>query len=192
MQQPLNLLALVRGATGVPTVNHAQEARGTAKYMRTILFGLTLAGLAISAQADQPARKYIVKEVTMTAHGTFEVKVTPQPQDDAAGGPFGRLFLDKQFHGDLEATSRGQMLATPKIVEGSGAYVALELVTGKLNGKRGTFILQHKGTMQKGAFVLNVTVVPDSGTDELSGITGTMTIIIEGSKHSYNFDYTIR
>jgi Protein of unknown function (DUF3224) len=83
------------------------------------------------------------------------------------------------------------MLAASAAVEGSGAYVALELVTGKLNGRRGSFILQHKGTMSKGVYKIEVTVVPDSGTDELSGITGTMTIIIEGSKHSYNFDYTL-
>jgi len=126
----------------------------------------------------------------MTARGTFEVKVTPQPRDDSAGGPFDRLFLDKQFHGELEGTSKGQMLATTKAVEGSGGYVALELVTGKLNGRRGSFILQHKGTMSKGSYIIHVTVVPDSGTDELSGITGTMTIIIEGSKHSYNLEYT--
>src|SRR5215510_5756497 len=156
-----------------------------------ILFGLTLAGLAISGRGDQVPGKSTLKEVTMTARGTFEVKVTPQPRDDSAGGPFDRLFLDKQFHGELEGTSKGQMLATTKAVEGSGGYVALELVTGKLNGRRGSFILQHKGTMSKGAYKIDVTVVPDSGTDELSGITGTMTIIIEGSNHSYNFEYTL-
>src|SRR5262249_14211523 len=115
----------------------------------------------------------IQKESRMTARGTFDVKVTPQPQDDAAGGPFGRLFLDKQFHGDLQAGSRGQMLAAGTGVEESGGYVALELVTGVLHGKHGSFILQHKGTMRKGVFAIDVTVVPDSGTGELSGISGT-------------------
>ena len=156
-----------------------------------ILFGLTLAGLAVCAKADEGASHSNQKEVTMTARGTFEVKVTQQPQDDSAGGPFSRLFLDKQFHGDLEANSKGQMLAAGTAVEGSGAYVALELVTGRLNGKRGSFILQHKGTMRKGVYVMNVTVVPDSGTDELAGIAGAMTIIIEGAKHSYEFEYTL-
>jgi hypothetical protein len=99
----------------------------------------------------------------MTAHGTFDVKVTRQPQDDSAGGPFGRLFLDKQFHGELSATSKGQMLGAGTAVEGSAAYVALELVTGTLNGKKGSFILQHKGTMRKGVYEISVTVVPDSG-----------------------------
>jgi hypothetical protein len=156
-----------------------------------ILLGSTLAGLAISARADAGASESIQKEVTMTARGMFEVKVTPQPQDDNAGGRFDRLFIDKQFHGELEAVSKGQMLAARTAVEGSGAYVALESVTGRLNGRRGTFILQHRGTMSKGVYMMHVTVVPDSGTDELAGIAGTMTIIIEGSKHSYSFDYTL-
>ena len=127
----------------------------------------------------------------MTAHGTFDVKVVQQPQDDSAGGPFGRLFLDKQFHGELEGTSKGQMLGARTAVEGSAGYVALEQVTGSLDGKRGSFILLHKGTMQKGVYDLSVTVVPDSGTDELAGIAGEMKIIIEGGKHSYEFEYTL-
>jgi hypothetical protein len=154
-----------------------------------IVFGLTLAFLTVCVRADEKVRESTQMEKTMTARGTFDVKVTPQPQDDSAGGPFGRLLLDKQFHGDLEAVSKGQMLAAQTAVEGSGAYVALELVAGTLNGKRGSFILQHKGTMRKGAYEMSVTVVPDSGTDELTGIAGTMKIIIEGSKHSYEFEY---
>ena len=156
-----------------------------------IVLGLTLAGVAISVGADTGASEATQKEVTMTARGTFEVKMTPQPPDDSAGGGFDRLFGEKQFHGELDATSKGQMLGAGTAVEGSGGYVALELVTGKLNGRRGSFILQHKGTMRKGVYVMHVTVVPDSGTDELAGIAGTMTIIIEGSKHSYNFEYTL-
>jgi len=156
-----------------------------------IVLGLTLAGLAISVRAGAGASKSIQSEVTMTARGTFDVKMTPQPQDDSAGGGFERLFGHKQFHGDLQAISKGHMLATRTKVEGSGAYVALEFVTGKLNGKRGTFVLQHKGTMSKGVYMIDVTVVPDSGTDELAGIAGTMTIIIEGGKHSYTFEYTL-
>ena len=127
----------------------------------------------------------------MTALGIFDVNVTPQPQDDSAGTPFGRLLLDKQFHGDLSATSKGQMLAAGTAVEGSGAYVALELVTGTLKGKQGSFILQHKGTMRKGVYDLSVTVVPDSGTDDLAGLSGQMKIIIEGGKHNYEFKYTL-
>lgn len=155
-----------------------------------MIFGLILAGLVICVRADVKDGEFKQKEATMTARGTFDVKVTQQPQDDSAGGPFGRLFLDKQFQGDLKAASKGQMLAAGTAIEGSAAYVAFELVTGTLNGKRGSFILQHKGTMRKGNYAMNVTVVPDSGTDELAGITGSMTIIIEGGKHSYVFEYT--
>lgn len=127
----------------------------------------------------------------MNANGTFDVKVIPQPPDDSAGGPFGRLFLDKQFHGDLEASSRGQMLGSMSAVKGSGGYVALELVTGTLQGREGGFILQHNGSMRKNVPTLLVTVVPDSGTGQLEGIEGTMTIVIEGSRHSYVFEYTL-
>ncbi|HEX5084635.1 MAG TPA: DUF3224 domain-containing protein [Blastocatellia bacterium] len=155
-----------------------------------ILFGLALAGLAICVRADVRDGAYKQKEKTMTARGTFDVKVTQQPQDDSAAGPFGRLFLDKKYHGDLEATSKGQMMGAFTAVEGSGAYVAFEQVTGTLNGKKGSFILQHKGTMRKGSYFMDVTVVPDSGTDELTGISGSLKIIIEGGKHSYEFEYT--
>ena len=127
----------------------------------------------------------------MTARGEFEVKVTPQAADDSAAGPFGRLFLDKRFHGDLEGTSKGQMLAASTAVEGSGAYVAFEQITGTLKGKSGSFFLQHRGTMQRSVPAMEVTVVPDSGTGELTGIAGTMRILIEGGKHFYELAYTI-
>lgn len=127
----------------------------------------------------------------MTARGEFEVKVIPQPADDPAAGPFGRLFLDKRFHGNLEGTSKGQMVAARTAVEGSGAYVAFELVSGALHGKIGTFILQHRGTMRRNAPTMEVTVVPDSGTGELTGIAGSMRIVIERGKHSYELTYTL-
>ena len=130
--------------------------------------------------------------VTNHARGTFDVKIIPQPADDPSAGPFSRLYLDKRFHGDLDAGSKGQMLAAGTAVEGSAAYVALEVVTGTLAGRRGTFVLQHTGTMNKGEPSLAVSVVPDSGTDELVGLTGRMSIIIEGKKHSYDFEYTLR
>jgi len=125
------------------------------------------------------------------AKGTFDVKVIPQAADDSAGGPFNRLFLDKQFHGDLEATSKGQMLGAGTAVEGSAGYVALELVSGTLQGRRGTFILQHTGSMTKGVPAMSVVVVPDSGTDQLTGLVGKMTIVIAGGKHSYDFEYRL-
>ena len=127
----------------------------------------------------------------MTARGEFDVKVIPQPSDDPAAGPFGRLFLDKRFHGDLDGISKGQMVAARTAVEGSGAYVAFELISGILHGKTGTFILQHRGTMRRNVPTMEVTVVPDSGTGELSGIAGSMWIVIEGGKHSYELTYTL-
>jgi hypothetical protein len=126
------------------------------------------------------------------AIGTFEVKMTPQAPDDKGGGAaLGRMLIDKHFHGDLEGTSQGQMLAHSTAVEGSAGYVAMEVVDGKLAGKKGTFVLQHSGTMSHGSFQLSVTVVPDSGAGQLAGLAGSMTIIIAEGKHSYEFDYTI-
>ncbi len=130
--------------------------------------------------------------MTVLARGTFEVKLTPQASDDAAGGAtLGRMTLDKQFHGDLEATGKGEMLTAMTGVEGSAGYVAIERVSGKLHNRKGTFVLQHSGTMARGTQQLSVTVVPDSGTDQLTGITGKMTIDIADGKHSYGFEYTL-
>jgi hypothetical protein len=126
------------------------------------------------------------------ATGTFDVKLTPQTTDTAPeGSPLGRLAIDKQFHGDLEATSKGEMLTAGATVKNSAAYVAVERVVGSLNGKTGTFALQHSGTMTRGAGTLTITVVPDSGTGELSGISGTMSIEIADGKHFYGFEYSI-
>jgi len=125
------------------------------------------------------------------ASGTFEVKVIPQPAEDAVGDPgMSRLLLDKQFQGDLKGTSKGQMLAIGTAVEGSAGYVAIERVTGTLHDRSGTFALQHSGTMTRGAPQLIISVVPDSGTNELVGIAGKMTINIVEGKHLYEFDYT--
>jgi hypothetical protein len=126
------------------------------------------------------------------ASGPFDVKMTPQPPDENAGdAPIGRMSLDKQFHGDLEATSKGQMLAAGTEVKGSAGYVAMERVTGTLHGQSGTFVLQHTGTMNRGTPSLTITVVPDSGTGALAGLAGTMTIDIADGKHSYGFEYTL-
>ena len=130
--------------------------------------------------------------MTTPASGTFEVKLTPQPPDENAGdAPIGRMLLDKQFHGDLEAISRGQMLAAGTEVKGSAGYVAMERVTGTLHGRSGTFVLQHTGTMNRGTPQLSITVVPDSGTGELTGLAGSLTIEIADGKHSYGFEYTL-
>lgn len=127
------------------------------------------------------------------ATGPFEVKLAPQkpdhPQAEAAG--LGRMSLDKQFHGDLEATGQGEMLSILDRDKGSGGYVALERVTGTLQGREGSFVLQHDATMNRGAAEMNITVVPDSGTGQLTGISGTMTIRIDGGQHFYDFDYAL-
>jgi hypothetical protein len=126
------------------------------------------------------------------ARGTFEVKLAPQPKDDYAdGATLGRLTIDKQFHGDLTGASRGQMLSAITPVKGSAGYVAMELVTGTLAGRAGTFVFQHSGTMDRGAATLRLTVVPDSGTGELTGLSGSMAIIIADGKHSYEMEYAL-
>ncbi|MFZ0286195.1 MAG: DUF3224 domain-containing protein [Terriglobales bacterium] len=130
--------------------------------------------------------------VTIHAKGTFEVKITPQtPDGKFEDATMGRMTIDKQFRGDLEGTSKGQMLTGMTDVKGSAGYVAMERVTGTLNGRSGTFILQHSATMTRGVPQLSVTVVPDSGTGQLVGLTGKMDIIINAGKHSYDFEYTL-
>ena len=125
------------------------------------------------------------------ARGPFEVKLVPLPTAHPADAGLGRRSIDKQFHGDLEATSEGEMLSAGTPTQGSAGYVAIERVSGTLHGRRGSFILQHNATMTRGTPQLAIVVVPDSGADELAGISGTMNIIIEGGKHSYEFDYTL-
>ena len=134
----------------------------------------------------------------MPAHatGAFEVKATPQPQDDKVGDPtVGRLALDKTFHGDLEATSKGQMLTASTETKAYAGYVAIERVSGTLRtaaGPRtGTFALQHTGTLNRGVPEMSVTVVPDSGTGQLVSLAGKMTINIADGKHSSDFEFTL-
>lgn len=128
--------------------------------------------------------------MTNQASGTFDVKVTPQ-DDKSEDTLLGRMTIDKQFHGDLAATSKGQMLTAMTSTKGSAGYVAIEKVSGILNGRKGTFVLQHSGTMTRGEPSLSLTVVPDSGTEELAGLTGKMTIKIEDGKHFYEFHYML-
>jgi hypothetical protein len=129
----------------------------------------------------------------MHASGTFDVKLTPQKADnqEAESANLGKMSIDKQFHGDLEGVSKGEMLSAMSAVEGSAGYVAMERVTGTLQGQSGTFVLQHTGTMTRGVPQLSVTVVPDSGTGGLLGISGAMTIKIEGKQHFYAFEYAL-
>jgi hypothetical protein len=143
---------------------------------------------------DNPAPTPAQKGTAMTtrASGPFEVKLNPQtPDGKFEDATMGRMTIDKQFHGDLEGSSKGQMLTAMTDVKGSAGYVAIERVTGTLRGRAGTFVLQHTGTMARGIPQLMITVVPDSGTGQLVGLTGKMTINIVEGKHSYDFDYTL-
>jgi len=129
--------------------------------------------------------------LTQHANGPFEVKLVPQTIDGKfADKVLGHMTIDKVFHGDLEATSLGQMLSAGTGVKGSAGYVAIEKVTGTLGGKSGSFILQHSATMNRGTPELLIHVVPDSGTDELTGLTGKMDIVVENGKHAYDFHYS--
>lgn len=126
------------------------------------------------------------------ANGAFEVKLTPEPLSGVAeGAGLGRMSLDKVFHGDLVATSCGEMLAFRSSEPGSAGYVAMEKVTGTLHGRDGSFVLQHSSTMTRGVPGQSISVVPDSGTGELVGLSGRMVITIEQGRHSYAFDYTL-
>lgn len=169
------------------------RVRGTAGVMMGVWLILTSASVTRGqAQATDPTA--VQREAILTTHatGTFDVKLVPLTTSDSSEGTLlGRFSIDKQWLGDLEGTSRGEMLTGATGVKGSAGYVAIERVSGTLHGRRGSFILQHSGTMARGVPKLTITVVPDSGTDELVGITGTLMITIADGKHSYDFEYTL-
>lgn len=124
--------------------------------------------------------------------GSFEVKLTPLDLNDPQASPsLGRRAIDKQFHGELEARSQGEMLSAGGTVQGSAGYVAIERVSGTLAGRSGSFVLQHSASMNRGVPQLSITVVPDSGTGELAGLSGSMGIRIENKQHHYEFDYSL-
>jgi Protein of unknown function (DUF3224) len=153
-----------------------------------------LATLALALAATFGAAATAQEKGTTMRHakGEFEVKVTPLALAGPAEDPkLARLAIEKTFHGPLAATGRGQMLTSDSEVKGSAVYVAVERVTGILDGKKGTFALHHRGVMTRGEPLLSVLVVPDSGTGELAGLTGTLHIIIEGGKHFYDFEYEL-
>jgi hypothetical protein len=168
----------------------ATESRTVAAF----ILGICLA-TAAHAQVFPPAPATTQKETLMTRHasGPFDVKVNPlvaYNQDEPA---LRRMSIDKQFHGNLEGTSKGEMLSVGTGAKGSsGGYVAIEKVTGMLDGRSGTFVLQHSATMTRGTPRLDIIVVPDSGTGQLTGLGGRMNInIADGGKHSYDFEYTL-
>jgi hypothetical protein len=125
----------------------------------------------------------------MIASGHFDVRVAPQSSD--GGGPFSRVFLDKQYRGDMGGSGIGHMLGVETATTGSGGYVALEQVTATVHGRSGTFVLQHSGHMQRGTMTMRASIVPDSGTGDLAGITGNLTIAITGRVHAYDLEYAL-
>jgi hypothetical protein len=130
--------------------------------------------------------------IMQKAMGTFDVKIaTLSSYNTSEDAKLARMSIDKQFRGDLVGTSQGEMLSAGTGTKGSAGYVAIERVTGKLNDRSGSFTLQHNATMTRGAPYLNIVVVPDSGTGELAGLSGTMHIIIDEGKHSYDFQYSL-
>jgi hypothetical protein len=130
--------------------------------------------------------------MNLHGEGRFEVKNTPlAPDDSTAGTAIGRFVLDKQYHGDLEGTAKGIMLAFGNPALGSAGYVAIEQIAGTLQGRSGSFALQHSGQMQPGVFELDVRVVPGSGTDQLAGIGGSVTFTNASGIHSYKIDYAL-
>lgn len=163
--------------------------------MRPVLIraAFALASAALVAQASARPGAAVGKESPAARHasGTFDVKLLPLTGDAAADPALGRMSIDKQFHGDLEAVSRGQMLTAGTDVKGSAGYVAMEKVSGNLQGRSGTFVLQHTGTMDRGVARLTISVVPDSGTGGLKGLAGNLTIDIRAGKHFFSFDYSL-
>jgi hypothetical protein len=134
------------------------------------------------------------KERTLSGHatGAFDVKISPLTLSEQSADPkLGRMSIEKQYHGELEATAKGEMLTAESEMKDSGVYVAVERVTGTLHGKKGSFAMHHTGVMSRGKPELKISVVPDSGKDDLQGLTGTMNIRIESGKHFYDFDYSL-
>jgi Protein of unknown function (DUF3224) len=153
---------------------------------------LVFAVILLSIGSAMPCAAQKEGVVAMHAAGPFDVKLQAQGEPDKAeGSTLARYSLDKLYHGDLEGTSKGTMLTAGTDVKGSAGYVAMERVTGSLQGRSGSFVLQHSGTLARGEPQQSITVVPDSGTGQLAGITGKMTVIIVEGKHSYEFEYSL-
>ncbi len=191
-----------RGTEWAATGKVTQKVPSSFPTAETVSFRVDLAKMdpafvANAATAPPPAASTtssLQKEAAVVKHasGPFEVKLNPQTPDGVfENATTGRMTIDKQFHGDLEATSKGQMLTAMTDIKGSAGYVGIERVTGTLHGRSGSFALQHSGTMNRGVPELSVTVVPDSGTGQLVGLTGKMKINIVDGKHSYDFEYTL-
>lgn len=158
-----------------------------------ICFAVTALALGVAhAQQLEETRKTGVTQMSFQAKGTFEVSLTAQSLADAAANEkLGRMAIDKRFSGDLIGNSKGEMLSAMTDTKGSAGYVAIERVDGSLNGRKGSFVLQHNGVMTRGLPQLSVTVVPDSATGDLVGLAGSFKIDIVDKKHFYDFQYSL-
>jgi Protein of unknown function (DUF3224) len=160
--------------------------------MRSTLLALCTLFITLCAAAQPTPSSNRTPAMIQVAKGEFVVKLAPLAvEGQPEGSKIGRMSIDKTISGDLVATTTGQMLSAMTETKGSAGYVAIERVDGALNGKRGTFVLQHTGSMNRGVPHLSVTVVPDSGTGDLVGLAGEFNIIIANGKHSYEFKYTL-
>ena len=159
---------------------------------KTAILELSLM-LAVSLASSAGANAGHLEKSTMSTHakGTFTVKMTPAGEDKTDASTLVRMTNEKQFQGDLEGTSKGEMLTAGTKVKDSAAYVLIERVTGSLHGQQGTFVLQHDATMTRGVPRQSILVVPDSGSGDLTGITGSMTIEIKDGKHFYDLEYRL-
>jgi Protein of unknown function (DUF3224) len=195
--EPMGTLEFQYDAVKETLTGEFQNARYRARWVYTVK-GSTMEGTLTLLPDDSIVRRVHVtknnsdqKATTMNhANGTFDVKLNPQ-DDKSDDATLSRMTIEKQWHGDLEGTSRGQMLTAGTAVKNSAGYVAIEKVTGTLNGRKGTFVLQHDATMTRGDGQLNIIVVPDSGTDQLAGLSGKLTIKIENGKHFYALEYNL-
>jgi hypothetical protein len=154
--------------------------------------GMAVLTAACAACAAAPSAPPTAGATMKHAMGSFDVSIKPlEPYNQSPEAELGRRSIDKQFHGQLEAVSQGEMLSAGTPTKGSAGYVAIERVTGTLDGRSGSFTLQHNATMTRGTPYLNIIVVPDSGTGQLTGLSGTMNIIITDGKHAYDFEYSL-
>ena len=158
----------------------------------TVIAVLLLGG-GVAVAREKPAADKGGAAMSSRAKGAFDVKISPlQLGEVAQHETLGRMAIDKQYHGDLTGTGKGEMLTAGSAASGSGAYVAVERVSGTLGGRRGSFLMTHRATMTRGTPDLSIVVVPDSGTEQLTGIAGHMDIKIEaGGKHFYELEYTL-
>lgn len=166
----------------------ASSVRLLSSPMAAVLGGL----FAVSASWAHAQESIRMSAITHLAKGTFTVDIKPSGEGNTADGvTLGRMSLNKKFDGDLQGTGSGEMLTAMTAVKGSAGYVAIERVTGQLAGRRGSFVFQHTGTMNHGAQQLAITVVPDSATGELQGLSGAFRIVIRDGKHFYEFEYVL-